>query len=58
MIKSTKYNYNEEPFPENESDDEAHERCDNDEGSLAKAMYTLYRIVSYVGKTLSDMHCR
>ena len=32
MPKFSKYNYNDKPFPENESDDDAHDRCHNDEG--------------------------
>lgn len=33
IVKSSKHNYNDKPFPANESDDDAHDRCDNDEGS-------------------------
>lgn len=31
IIKSNKQFYNAKPFPKNESDDDAHDRCDNDE---------------------------
>ena len=32
LLKSDQFIFNKEKFPENESDDEAHENCDNDEG--------------------------
>lgn len=35
IIKSNKQFYNAKPFPKNESDDDAHDRCDNDEGTLS-----------------------
>lgn len=32
LLKSDQFVFNKEAFPEKESDDDAHENCDNDEG--------------------------
>lgn len=48
LIQSPSMYFNEEPFPQNESDEKAHRKCSNEKGKILarRAIYTWYGAIN------------